>query len=611
MLTLDISEIPEKPGVYIFVGKNGKILYVGKAKSLKKRVQSYYNNQNKLDLKKTAMLNAAIDIKFIVTKNEVEAFLLEANLIKSEKPRYNVMLKDSKGYPYIKLTRETFPKLQYTRDTTDNKATYFGPFVDAYGLKGLLMDLQRIFPLRTCSNNRFNQKKLCLKYQIKECCGPCENKVTVEEYAILVKQVKEFFKGNVSSVKNELFKKMRVFVDKLQFEEAAGIRDRINTLNSLFTEQSVIYRGKKKTMDAFVFHTIKDIPGMTQLFIRAGRLIGVKTLFFDTLIDNDLMIGTIIQFYNNTRQFPDTLICYGEDKKIDKMLVVEALNKLGAKNLQIEENNNKYKSIIDFALNNAKAQTELYVNKILIDEKLLKRLAQYIHKQSIPQLIECIDISHISGSFTVGVSIAYDKNSFNKSLYRRYKIKTAFNDDCKSIYEVMHRKAEKILKEVEEPADLYIIDGGKGQLNAAAKAFKDLNIKNVSFISIAKGKSKNNTLALDEMYSSEDLFIYGRKNKLNLKKNDPLLLFIQRLRDEAHRFAISYSRQLLLKNIDDSPLRNIHGVGPKRLRIILEKFPDLYNNKEINEKDLITACNIPATVARNIITYLKEKTKNY
>ena len=254
MLNLDIREIPDHPGVYIFVGDYGKILYVGKAKSLKKRVQSYYNNQNQLDLKKTAMLGAARDIKFIVTKNEVEAFLLEANLIKNEKPRYNVMLKDSKGYPYIKLTGETFPKLQYTRDTIDNKATCFGPFIDAHGLKGLLMDLQRIFPLRTCSNNRLNQKKLCLKYQIKECCGPCENKVTGEEYAILVKQVKEFFKGNISSVKGELLNKMKVFVDKLQFEEAARIRDKINTLDGLFTEQSVIYRGRKKSIDAFIFH---------------------------------------------------------------------------------------------------------------------------------------------------------------------------------------------------------------------------------------------------------------------------------------------------------------------------------------------------------------------
>lgn len=607
MLNIDLRNIPDRPGVYLFIGDKEKILYVGKAKSLKKRVYSYFNNQNHRDLKKTAMLGSARDIKFIVTKNEVEALLLEANLIKNERPRYNVMLKDSKGYPYIKLTGEPFPKLEYTRNITDMEATYFGPFIDAHGLKELLMDLQRIFPLRSCSNNRFNQKKLCLKYQIKECCGPCENKITGEEYAIIVRQIKEFFKGNINSVKNDFLRKMKLYVDELQFEEAARVRDKINTIDTLFSEQSVIYRGKQKSIDAFIFHSIKDVSGMTLLFIRAGKLIGVKTIFINTLMDSDFVNSTIIQFYNNTKQFPNVLIYYSDNIKIDKKLLVQVLSNLGAKHLQIEEKNNINNSIINFAMNNAEVQTDVYLNNISKDENLLTQLTQYLHLYSVPKLIECIDISHISGSFTVGVSIAYDKQGLNKNLYRKYRIRTASNDDFQSIYEVMYRKGEKIIKENEEPADLYIIDGGKGQLNAAAKAFNDLGITNPNFISIAKGRSKINKKSVEEIYSVEEIFIYKRKNKLNLKKNDVVMLFIQRLRDEAHRFAISYSRQLLVKNINESPLKSIKGLGPKRLKVILEKFPDIYKNKELNKDKLIIDCKIPEALAKDIITYLQGK----
>jgi excinuclease ABC subunit C len=607
MFKIDLKDIPSKPGVYTFIDEKGKIIYVGKAKSLKKRIQSYFINNNDHDQKKISMLKVASDLKFIVTKNEVEAFLLEANLIKNEKPKYNVMLKDAKGYPYIKLTDEAFPKLEYTRNTLDNKAIYFGPFIDIHGLKELLAYLQKMFPIRTCSNSVFRQKKLCLKYQIKKCSGPCEGKISKEEHDKLVYQIREFFKGNIKSVKNEFSHKMKMYVADLQFEKAAELRDKINTLDRLFTEQAVIYKGRECSIDGFVFHNFKGVMGLTQLFIRAGRLIGIKTVFFDSLIDNDLMLSTMFQFYNNTRQFPDKIICYSSECELDTSILSKSLNTLVKEKISIEISNNKYKSIIDFALNNAEEQTDLYLNKLSRDKNVLAQLAQCLKMQSPPVIIECIDISHMSGSHTVGVSIVYEKNGYNKSLYRKYKIKSVTNDDFKAVYEVMYRKGQRIIKNIEKPADIYIIDGGLGQLNAAVKAFNDLNIKNTGFISIAKGRSKHNREIVNEHYSVEDIFIYGRKNKLNLRKNDPVLLFIQRLRDEAHMSAIRYNRQLLLKHIDDSPLKNIKGVGPKRLKMILEKFSDIYNNENINEHDLIKHCHVPAVVAKNIISYLRTR----
>jgi excinuclease ABC subunit C len=609
MHNIDLKELPLEPGVYTFINNKGKIIYVGKAKSLRKRIQSYFVNNNHTEQKKIAMLKEAHDLKFIVTKNEVEAFLLEANLIKNEKPRYNVMLKDSKGYPYIKLTNEAFPKLEYTRNTTDNSSTYFGPFIDAHGVKELLIDLQKIFPLRSCNNNRFKQKKICLKYQIKECCAPCENRITKEEYSTIVKQAKEFLNGNIQEVKNEFLNKMKLYAANLQFEKAAQTRDKLNTLNSIFTKQSVIHKGRNFSIDGFIFHNFKGAAGLTQIFIRAGKMIGVKTFFFDTLIDNDFMITTIIQFYNSSRQFPETVIYYSDHDGLNIALLKEALNRLSGKNINIEKKNNKNKDIIDFALNNAEAQTTLYLNKISKDRNTLAQLMQLIRMPKEPEKIECIDISHISGSFTVGVSIAYTNGSYNRNLYRKYKITSAENDDFKAIYEVMHRKAEKIKKKLEEAADLYIIDGGRGQLNAAARAFNEANIESSKFISISKGRSKDYKFAIDEPFSKEEIFIYGRKNKLNLKKNDTLLLFIQRLRDEAHRFAINYSRHLLLKNLDASPLKKIRGVGPKRLKIIFENVPDIYINKNINERNLVEKCHIPESIAKNIIEYLYSNDK--
>lgn len=606
MVSIDLKDIPSKPGVYTFIDEKGNIIYVGKAKSLKKRIQSYFFNNNDNDQKRITMLKAAHELKFIITKNEVEAFLLEANLIKNEKPKYNVMLKDAKGYPYIKLTDESLPKLEYTRDTSDSKAIYFGPFIDSHGLKELLAYIQKMFPLRSCSNSVFNKKKICLKYQIKKCSGPCEGKISKEEYDKLVYQVKEFFKGHIRAVKNEFSNAMKMCVANLQFEKAAELRDRLNTLDRLFTEQSVIYKGRETSIDGFIFHNFKGVTGLTQVFIRAGKLIGIKTIFLDLLLDDDNIVSTILQFYNNTRQFPDSIICYADECELDRSLLGKVLNRLSEKKVNIENNNN-YKSIIDFALNNAKAQTDLHLNNISKAENVVALLAQFLQMKSPPEFIECIDISHLSGSYTVGVSIAYEKNGYNKSLYRKYKIRSVTNDDFKSVYEVMRRKAERITKNTERPADLYIIDGGLGQLNAAVKAFHELNIEEPRFISIAKGRSKRNREIENNHYSIEDVFIYGRKNRLCLKKNDPVLLFIQRLRDEAHRFAIAYNRQLLLKHIDNSPLINIKGVGPKRLKRILEKFSDIYNNENISEQDIVTLCHVPEAVAKNIITYLRKK----
>ncbi|MDY6821020.1 MAG: excinuclease ABC subunit UvrC [Deferribacterota bacterium] len=598
MLKVDINTFPDSPGVYMFIGKNEEILYVGKAKSLKKRIKSYFVNGKNRTIKQARLLECSANIKHIVTTTELEAFLLEANIIKTEKPKYNVVLKDSKSYPYIKITADKYPKIEYTRNTSDKKAVYYGPFVNAGSIKALLVDLRRIFPLRNCSNNKFNKNKVCINYQIKRCSGPCEEKISHKDYLKIVDAIKRFFNGHVDSVIRELKKQLNIYAADLRFEEAAEIRDKLKTLDKLFENQIVINENKSESIDAFIFHEIKGVKGLTKVFVRSGKIIGVETDFFENSIESETCEQIILHFYKSTMQFPKNIVYYPEDININEDLIVNACKELGATKINIKKSNN---DIVNFALNNAMQQTKLHINKTMRESNTLERLKKYIQINNTPSKFECIDISHISGSFTVGVSISYKDNRFNKNQYRRYRIKTAENNDTKSIYELITRKAKNIQKKLEEKADVYIIDGGKAQLNAAYKAFKDSGLNNINIIAISKGKKRKKPPPSDV---HDEIFVYGRKNSLPLKKDDPLLLFIQSLRDEAHRFAIKYSRSLILRNIDNSPLKNIEGIGPIRAKNILEKFPDIYINKNISKEKLMNECRLPASIAEKLVNFI-------
>ena len=575
----------------------GCVRFVGMAINLRYRLSSYFNAGVKT-IKTEKMLTHASNVKTIITENEVEAFLLEANLIKTEMPKYNILLKDSKGYPYVKLTNEEYPRLIFTRQTNDEEATYFGPFVNVGDLKHIIEMLLHTFPLRTCSSYRLKEGKICLKYQIKKCPGPCENLISHEDYMKTVKSIKEFFKGNVDEVKDILTKQMKTYASNLAFEEAGKIRDRILSLDKLFSKQSVSNISDERNIDVFYKHSISGVTGITQIFVRSGKMIGVSTHFFDS-IEDELLERFIMQFYSNTRQFPEYIALAGDeyDETIE-----EALTAMAGKKVHIRKRG--IQGLIDLAKNNAELQTESYLQKVGERKDVSKRLADMIKVEQVSR-VECIDISHLGGNFTVGVSVAAVNGELAKQYYRKYKIKTAGNDDFQSMCELFLRKGENIAEGSEEQADLYIIDGGLGQLNSAVKA-AELSGITAPFISISKSRSLR-PVKHEFENTIEQIHLPNRKNPVIMKKNDPLLHFIQHLRDESHRFAITYSRSLALKNITKSPLLQIEGMGEKRLKQLLTAIPDIHTRKDLTVNIIKDYGKIPEELAEKVLKFLEEE----
>ena len=594
---INLSDISQKPGVYMFMDAKGRVIYVGKAKNLRNRLSSYFNAGVKT-IKTEKMLTHASNVKTIITENEVEAFLLEANLIKTEMPKYNILLKDSKGYPYVKLTNEEYPRLIFTRQTNDEEATYFGPFVNVGDLKHIIEMLLHTFPLRTCSSYRLKEGKICLKYQIKKCPGPCENLISHEDYMKTVKSIKEFFKGNIDEVKDILTKQMKTYASNLAFEEAGKIRDRILSLDKLFSKQSVSNISDERNIDVFYKHSISGVTGITQIFVRSGKMIGVSTHFFDS-IEDELLERFIMQFYSNTRQFPEYIALAGDeyDETIE-----EALTAMAGKKVHIRKRG--IQGLIDLAKNNAELQTESYLQKVGERKDVSKRLADMIKVEQVSR-VECIDISHLGGNFTVGVSVAAVNGELAKQYYRKYKIKTAGNDDFQSMCELFLRKGENIAEGSEEQADLYIIDGGLGQLNSAIKA-AELSGITAPFISISKSRSLR-PVKHEFENTIEQIHLPNRKNPVIMKKNDPLLHFIQHLRDESHRFAITYSRSLALKNITKSTLLQIEGMGEKRLKQLLTAIPDIHTRKDLTVNIIKDYGKIPEELAEKVLKFLEEE----
>jgi len=594
-----VQNAPNQPGVYTFIDKKGTIIYVGKAVSLIKRLKSYFDSSFKQP-KTLKMLELVADLKYYVTNTETEALLLEASLIKIEKPRFNVKLKDAKGYPYIKITRELYPKLIVTRNTDDKEATYYGPYVNVRDLRYIVRDLHYIFPLRRCKNSKFKEGRVCIYYQMKQCEGPCEGIITQEEYMKIVEDVKLFFNGHVDELENKYNMLMKDYAANLKFEKAALYRDRLKSLKNIFAKQSTVVNFAKNT-DIFYFN-YKDIFSVTKMFVRNGNITGIDSECFG---GNDLLSCSeiVLNFYKNTGQIPDSisLLEYNDDFSED--MVAEAVSELKGKKVELR------KKIPAGMIEILKKNSELAVKQFLESELGIDKIKSAFNKivgEKEVKSIECIDISHIYGDFTVGASVCFDFNEqrFDKSRYRRYKIRGIANNDFESIYQVIKRKGEKIVAGEEEKSDLYIIDGGLGQLKAAVKGFEEYNIA-ASIVAIAKGRSKSFDEKIESDISPEYIFIHNRKNPLNFKKNDPFLLFVQKIRDEAHRFVIEYARKSALNNIKKSNLTNFKGIGEKRAKKLLIEYPDIKNILSADLKEVSKKTGVPENILQNLIQELK------
>jgi len=602
---------PDKPGVYLFKDKNNNIIYVGKARSILKRLQSYFGNRIDKSEKTIALLDKVADIQYIKTQNELEALLLENNLIKMHKPLYNIRLRDDKTYPYLKLTtNEEFPRLLITRKLKKDGAFYFGPFTPVGAVKDSLKILAKIFQVCTCKkpiDGKFSRP--CLNFQMGLCSGPCCGLISKEKYLEIIKRVKTFLEGETKEVLRYFQKEMEKSSKALNFEAAAKYRDAINSLEKILERQRVITIGGKD-QDAIAWSSNDNRIVFCVLNIRGGRIVGHMEYSFENIsyIDESEIYESFLKRYYERETFiPEEILVLREIRDIE--VIQDWLKCRSTKRVKIiSPRRGKRLELIKMAEENALLSLKQYEDiSINLRNKLLEA-KELLNLKNLPERIEGIDISNISGKMGVGSLVVWEKGKFNKGDYRKFKIKTISTpDDYQMISEVVTRRYKRVIEEKKSLPDLILIDGGRGQLNIANEAIKKLGLKGIDIIAIAKGKSILKNIRREELgeYSEEEIFTLSNDEPLRLKKNSPTLHIIQNVRDEAHRFAIKYHKTLRQKSLQHSALDEIPGIGEKRKRDLLNYFGSIERISKSSLEELCQVKSIDKKTALQVINYLR------
>lgn len=593
-----LKTLPEKPGVYLMKDEKGKIIYVGKAKSLKSRVSSYFRN-NKHDSAKTRILVKKIeDLEYILTDTEAEALILENNLIKKHKPKYNIDLKDDKTYPFIKITREDFPRVMVTRNIVKDGSQYYGPYTSAGALKETVELLKRLFPFRSCNNTMFNNKKPCLNYHIKKCYAPCAGKISQKDYIDIISNIESFLKGQKNEVEKNLVRDMEKAAENLEFEKAARIRDKISAVRQIMEKQKIV-SGKEEDQDVIgLFLRGKEVVFQV-FFIRNGRIVGRDTFQVSSAIEETqekILEDFLKTYYINKPKLPREIFIpfHVEDKDLIESILAEEVN---YKVRLIVPQRGKNKDMINLVTENARNYMEnIVIKKEEAEKEALIELRDKLGLIKIPERIECYDISNIQGSENVASMVVFTNGSSDKRAYRKFKIKSFTGpDDFRAMNEVLGRRLEEGLKENEKFLpfpDLIIIDGGKGQLSSALKALEEKGLQNkIAMVSLAK--------------KEELIFLPGQSQPVFLDRRSQGLYLVQRIRDEAHRFAITFHRSLRTKRNLESVLDDIPGVGEKRKKLLLKKFGSVYNIVKADLNELLEIKEIPKNVSEKVYNYLK------
>jgi len=522
---VSLSKVPENPGCYLFKDVTGTIIYVGKAKNLKKRVSSYFLNKDQ-GAKTSALVLNISTIDYIITNNELEALVLENTLIKKHQPKYNIDLKDGQRYAYIQITKDNFPRLLTLREKPKEKEEIFGPFVSGQNRVELIKYLNKEFKLRTCKRL---PKTPCTRYHIGYCTAPCIGKITKEEYNKTIENVKKILAGKSQELIPELKKEMSVYSKGQDFEKALTLRNQIGAIEYL-TEKQNMERMVDFDQD-IINYIVKDNKAYILLFnINKGLLINKKEFIIDySLVDISILDDFLIKYYSNISKYPKEIILPEEISKIT-VSFLEGLSKAKI-NITIPKKGEK-KELLDLCLKNI--EVTFFKNVIK-----LASLKDKLKLKNEPKVIECFDISHLSGNFTVGSMVSFKEGLPDKKNYRKFKIKSLKNgeiDDFRSIYEVIKRRYSRLLKENKPFPNLIIIDGGKGQLSFAVDALKEIGVfEKAEIVGIAKRE--------EEIFKPDHLF------SIKLNRKEPALLLLQEIRDEAHRFAITYNRLLRKKEI--------------------------------------------------------------
>ncbi len=603
-LETKLSNLPDNPGCYLFKNDENKIIYIGKAGSLKKRVRSYFQKSAR-DAKTEKLIAAIAGLEYIITPSEKEALILEASLVKEHKPRYNIDLKDDKRYPYIKITTyETYPRLLVVRRVLDDKAGYFGPFTSAAGMRRTLKLIRRIFPVRSCALELPSKRKyrVCLDYFIERCPGCCEvGKSDPEEYRRMIDEVILFLAGKSNEIRNRLRARMETLSDELKFEEAAKVRDQLKGIASVIEKQRVV---SHDLIDRDVISVAVEGNDacVVLMQVREGVLLGQKhfdagTAGFDV---PDIIRGFLTRYYNTADIYPDEIMIPEAFDDID--LVADFLQgKSGRKiSLVVPQRGNKAE-LLKMALTNARHNLELRLaQKDAFKKKApgtIHSLARDLYLEKLPRTIAACDISNLGEKNAVGSVVYFTDGRPKKSEYRHMKIRTVEGqDDFSMLREVVGRYFTRLAENGLDNPDLLLIDGGKGQLNAALEALRDLNISDQQTVSLAK--------------KYEEVYMPGRSEPISIPKTSSSIKILQNIRDEAHRFAVSYHRKLRSADIEDSLLDKIPGVGRKRKMDLLAVFGSLERIRNSSLDDLKAVPGLPEKIALAIWDQFNQRSDN-
>jgi excinuclease ABC subunit C len=609
-----LKSLPDKPGVYLHKDAEGTVLYVGKAKSLRSRVRSYFNAEYSKTAKQRAMLAQIDSVDYVLVDNPVEALALECNLIKRYRPKYNVMLRDDKNYPYIKISLdEDFPRVYRTRNYRKDSARYFGPYTSSKSLDETLRLLKRIFPYRSCNRPMADtpldptkplnaRTRPCLDFYIHRCIGPCIRACTKEEYSAVIDDVQLFLEGKHDDIRKGMEKRMLEAAEELKFEEAALMRDRVKAINRVLEKQRVVSTGMED-QDVVGLARDKGDACVMLLTIRGGKVLGQQDYVMQGTAEEteaEILEKFLEQYYDTATNLPTEVLLQGEIE--DPATVEEWLRqKRGRKVAVLVPQRGEKRRLIELAEKNAKETLQTLKLKWLTDDQKvqagLTELADYLELDRLPQRIECYDISNIQGKDSVGSMVVFSGGRPKNSEYRRFKIKTvAGADDYASMKEVLKRRFRRASGDDASSwgrlPDLIVIDGGKGQLGAAVEALSEVGVDAIPVAGLAKER--------------EELFLPGNPDPIILPATSQGLYLVQRVRDEAHRFAITYHRTVRAKTSMQSQLDEIPGIGPRRKKDLLKRFGSVKGIRQAATEDIASVPGFSLKLAELLKEYLPE-----
>ena len=600
-----LRAVPDAPGVYLFRDSRTQVIYVGKALRLRDRLRSYFTSGYGDTARVSELVRKIYDFEFVTTANEVEALVLECNLIKNYRPRFNIRLKDDKNYLYLKLpVKEEFPRVHYSRRVQNDGSLYFGPYTSAQSLRGTVKSIRQLLPFRTCSDEIFKQGKVCLDFHIKRCPGPCERRISAEDYKARIHEVALFMEGRSDVLVRELHGRMEGAADTLDFENAARYRDQLQSIEKIADRQKVLTHSRDDH-DLIAYARHGGEVYVEVAYVRQGKMVGHDGHPLDgasEASEAELLRGFVLQYYASATHVPRTVILPGSLEEMELMTGWLSQRRGGPVTIEVPQRGRKRALVTQLA---ETAAQELEQLRIQADydksrtEPMLAALAEALDLETPPKRIECYDISNIQGDSAVGAMVVFEDGRPRNDHYRHFRIKFVPGpNDFAMLQEVLRRRLERLEsaqrredadivgdRSFTSRPDLILIDGGKGQLSAALEVLESVGYADIPTFALAKER--------------EEIFAPGRAEPIVQEKNSPGMFLVQRIRDEAHRFAITHHRKVRSKKALTSPLDSVEGIGPTRKRALLRHFGSVQAIREAPVEDIV-ALGVPERLARRL-----------